>query len=185
LKPLAVVFPEEQDNINAFNASIQSKRKNCEARTSADSSKNIATAVRPPPRRNILNSLAGRKHKNISSEKEAARMEKESENMLKKTADIGSKSPRRSKRLSSTKETVVTSSSQSAPNINEEEKTQPTKSAKEGKKSKNAAAIRKSYRNTKHHAEHDDNEENNTSEKENDEYNEVNMIIFLSTLDPK
>jgi hypothetical protein len=174
------VFPEDQDNINALNANIHSKRKNCEARTSADCSKNIATAVKPPPRRNNLNSLAGRKHKNISSEKEAARMEKESE-----TADIGSKSPRRSKRLSSTKETVVTSSSQSAPNINEEEKTQPTKSDKEGKKSENAAAIRKSSRNTKHHAEHDDNEENNTSEKGNDEYNEVNMIIFLSTLNPK
>jgi hypothetical protein len=27
LKPLAVVFPEEEDNINAFNANIQSERK--------------------------------------------------------------------------------------------------------------------------------------------------------------
>jgi hypothetical protein len=126
-----------------------------------------------------LNSLAGRKHKNISSEKEAAIMEKETRNMLEKTANIGSKSPRRSKRLSSTKETVVTSSSQSAPNINEEEKTQPTKTAKEGKKSENVASIRNSSRNTKHHAEHDDNEENNTSDEGNDEYNKVNMSILL------
>jgi ribosome recycling factor len=81
--------------------------------------------------------------------------------------------------LSSTKETVVTSSSQSAPNINEEEKTQPTKTAKEGKKSENVTSIRNSSRNTKHHAEHDDNEENNTSDEGNDEYNKVNMSILL------
>lgn len=108
MKPLAVVLPEEEDNINADHANLQSTWRTCEARTSAESSENIAAAVRPPPRENNLNSLAARKHKNISPEKEAARMDKETENMLKKSADVGSKCPRKSKRLSSTKERVVT-----------------------------------------------------------------------------
>ena len=164
------MLPEEEDNIDADHANLQSTWRTCEARTSAESSENIAAAVRPPPRENNLNSLAARKHKNISPEKEAARMDKETEKMLKKTADVGSKCPRRSKRLSSTKERVVINSSQSASNLNEEEEeTRPTKTAKEGKKTEKAAAIRKSSRNTKHPAEHDDNEENN----------EVNMSIFL------